>query len=232
MNKNRSKMLLKISFVFAICFMLMGSAVYAEINPDPVIGSGWGDTLQNILGTVLNSTGGVLLMPIVRLINSFGLIIFAVLYILFFALGVSEGVAFPFPDQIVFNKISFLDPNFINPAENSVAKQLFSIIKNMYSSFFVLAGTIFVIAAMIIGIKLAISSIAAQKAQYKQALNTWIVGIVLLFTVHYLLAGLFYLNEQIVSVVSVKANQTKVTMSITDIIPRLWKSSKKCIRRG
>ena len=41
------------------------------------------------------------------------------------------------------------------------------VIQNIYFSFFTLAGTVFVLAAVIIGIKLAFSALASEKAQYK-----------------------------------------------------------------
>ncbi len=149
----------------------------------------------------------------------------------FYGAGVGENGAFPFPDQIIFNKIAILDPNFINPAvgslgHNDITHGLFA---NTYSSFFVLATTIFTIAALVIGIKLVFSSIAAEKAQYKKALNTWIVGIVMLFLVHYLLAGMFYLNEKIVESVSVLADGIEVKIDLLASFPMLGSTIGKAV---
>lgn len=144
---------------------------------------------------------GVLMAPIAALVTGFNVIIFSALYAIFFGAGISG--TFPFPDQIVFNKIAFFDPNFINPQTVNTATPvaiLQSTISNMYYTFYLIAISIFIVAAIFIGIKLAMSSIASEKSHYKQVLNSWIIGIVLLFTVHFLMAGIFAINEKFVEI--------------------------------
>lgn len=51
-------------------------------------------------------------------------------------------------------------------------------------------------------IKLAISSIAEEKAKYKSAITSWLMAIVLLFTIHYFMSFVFYLNESVVKMAS------------------------------
>ena len=176
---------------------------------------------------------GVLGSVIAPLVNVFAVLLFIILYILFVSTGLTGGtgstmLSFPFPDQIVFNKIPLLDPNFINPDDGAIGAIAGEVIKKMYSSFFVLAGTIFVIAALIIGIKLVFSSLAAEKAKYKEALSNWIIGIVMLFLIHYLLAGMFYLNEQIVVAVSDgEVDDITIPFQGTSAIPIVGKSISK-----
>jgi len=211
----------KVCLVLLVLILLLCcvSNTYAAINGSA---SAAGEAVKDLLSIVINTVGmGVLGTAVVPLINFCSVIIFVVLYVLFVGMDATSGLAFPFPDQIVFNKIPLLDPNFINPDSNAIfgSTALQQILKNMYSSFFVLATTIFTIAALIIGIKLVFSSLAAEKAKYKQALNTWIVGIVMLFMVHYLLAGMFYLNEQIVAAVSGVSDNIEIDLDVTDILP-------------
>lgn len=162
------------------------------------------DVLGDLLSNLLNFGTGVLMAPFTTLMLAIALFIFLVLYIVFQALGMTNGIlSFPFPDSIVFNRMAFFDPNFINPTEVGNGAPVYLLqgtISSLYYTFFILALTIFVIAAMIIGIKLAISSIASEKAQYKQALSNWVFGIILLFTVHILMAGIFAINEGITAV--------------------------------
>lgn len=227
--KFKHKKILLICFMFLIACVTF-KTVYAEVNvdSDPGIAT---DAFNWILKNLLSTTGGILGSVIAPLINVFSILIFLILYMLFVANGVTPagGVGFPFPDSIVFNKIPLLDPNFINPADGSISKLANSMISKTYYSFFTLAVTVFVIAAMVIGIKLALSSLAAEKAQYKKALNNWIIGIVLLFTIHYVMAGIFYLNEQIVKEVSKSADGVTIKFDVTEAIPIVGKSLGKLI---
>ncbi len=226
----------KLRNIIAICFVLVllvfiFNNVYAAINEDTEnkIGSVAGDMFNWILTNLLNSAGGILGSVIAPLINVFSILIFLVLYMLFVGTGVSDGLAFPFPDQIVFNKIALLDPNFINPAEGSISQMVGGLISKTYYSFFTLAITVFVIAAMVIGIKLAISSLAAEKAQYKKALNNWIIGIVLLFVIHYIMAGVFYLNEEIVKGVGNTTEEITIKFDALDAVPVVGKTLGKLV---
>lgn len=211
---------------------------YAEINDGgaSTFSTGMADTFKSLIQNLLSAPMGVLGSVIAPLVNVFALLIFLILYIVFVASGLTGGTAstmlsFPFPDQIVFNKIPLLDPNFISPASGSVGALTGGVLKNMYSSFFVLATTIFTISALIIGIKLVFSSIAAEKAKYKEALSTWIMGIVMLFLVHYLLAGMFYLNEEIVKAVSEDVvDNITIPFMATDAIPLVGKSISKLVK--
>lgn len=226
-KRNRSK----IFVILAICMIAINvlptndiipnNAVFAEISRDlngKTSQEANNDLSDAIMGFISNAGAGILGGPVAMIVNFFVLIIFIILFSVFQFMGASaNGISFPFPDQIVFNRLAFFDPNFINPPTtdagvavvDSPVAIMQNLISNMYYSFFILAGTIFVIAAMVIGIKLAISTIASQKAQYKAALTNWVMGVVLLFTVHFLMAGMFYINEQIVQTayhISLKSN--------------------------
>lgn len=207
------------------------NAVFAKLTGEEQLVNGETGLVGNILGIVgdlitnlLNKAAGVFMAPFSTLITVIALFIFVVLYVIFQAMGISNGIlSFPFPDSIVFNRMAFFDPNFINPTQvggkNAPVYILQGTISSLYYTFFILALTIFVIAAMIIGIKLAISSIASEKAQYKQALSNWVFGIILLFTVHILMAGIFAINEGITAVAYEVAGTIKFKLPVVKAIP-------------
>lgn len=60
-----------------------------------------------------------------------------------------------------------------------------------------------------IGIKMALTSIAQEKAMYKRMLVDWLVGIIILFTMQYVMIFIINLNEVLVDVI--KDVQTGVT---------------------
>lgn len=115
---------------------------------------------------------------------------------------------FPWADRIIFNSISFLDINFLNPDSNSLFGSgsgetvLGRVVKSVYSTIFSLAVLFLGVAVGVMAIRLAISSIAAEKAKYKQAIVNWATCIVMLFLMHYILAFVFWVNEQMVEIAS------------------------------
>ena len=114
-------------------------------------------------------------------------------------LGVITGrIDFPWADKIVFNAVPVLDVNFISPASGSYMALASKFIQKIYWTMFTIALSLFGVLVLITAIKLAISTIASDKAKYKQALTSWVLGFVMLWTIHFLMAFLFYLNEQLV----------------------------------
>ena len=115
---------------------------------------------------------------------------------------------FPWADRIIFNSIGFLDINFLNPADSSLfgasnaPSILGKVVKRVYSTIFSLAVLFLGVAVGVMAIRLAISSIAAEKAKYKQAIVNWATCIVMLFLMHYILAFVFWVNEQMVEIAS------------------------------
>ena len=172
-----------------------------QYNKEGSVGDVAESMLDNILGMALGAVGSV--------ISSVALLIVGLLYILLQTIfaPITGQWGFPSIESIVFNGVVPFDPNFINPSGGDESSRAFAKIfqepiKNVYQSGYVIAGSIFVIGAMIIGMKLAVSSIASEKAYYKEMIGTWVKGVALLFTVHILVTATFYLNEQIVASLS------------------------------
>lgn len=115
---------------------------------------------------------------------------------------------FPWADRVIFNAIPFLDINFLNPSDNSlflsggVSTMLSDIVHDVYFTILTLAIGFLGVVVAITAIKLAISTIASEKSKYKQAIVNWLFAIIMLFTVHFILSFVFYLNEKLVEVAS------------------------------
>ena len=127
---------------------------------------------------------------------------------------------FPWADKIVFNAIPILDINFINPATGSLMKDasgnettIGKILRNIYFTSLSIAIGFLSIVIAISGIRLAVASIAADKAKYKEAIVHWLICLVLIFGLHYLLSFTFYLNEKLVQAASNIANDALSTAS-------------------
>ena len=121
---------------------------------------------------------------------------------------------FPWADKVIFNTVAFLDVNFLNPAPGSLFltseaaseplkdTPLATIVQKSYSTVMVLCIGFLGVIVGIMAIKLAITTIASEKAKYKQAIVQFATSLVLLFCMHYGISLIFYINEQIVIVAS------------------------------
>ena len=131
---------------------------------------------------------------------------------------------FPWADRVIFNTLPLLDVNFINPdsnsllsEENSIPVQVYEdgqptgqtknfsiggVIRNVYFTGLSIALGFLGIIIAVLAIKLAISTIGSDKAKYKEAIVRWLTALVLLFGMHFVLAFIFYLNEELVKTAS------------------------------
>lgn len=129
---------------------------------------------------------------------------------------------FPWADRIIFNSISFLDVNFINPAEGSLFKSsgkataLANVIYKVYGSVMTLCIGFLGVIVSIMAIRLSISIIASEKAKYKQAITRFAMAIVMLFCVHFIITLVFYVNEKLVETASSILIDTIQEQSLTN----------------
>lgn len=182
--------------LFVMVFITYLSPVFAAINNS--YNSDTGVTQANLKKSIENDN------PLVAPIASFVYFIGSVVeWLLGSMTGMVTGMnTMPWADMILYNAVPMLDVNFLNPDPNSMIDHLNGVIRKIYFTIFSLALSFFGIAVIVMAIKLAISSIAEEKAKYKSAITNWLMAVVLLFTMHYFMAFIFYLNESIVEMAS------------------------------
>lgn len=199
MKKKTYKIIICISLVV---MLLTGFGnVFGATNPEytPTV-----NVSENALDTKIKDS--ILLDTLANMINAVASLAEYLIGAVFKALTGDN--VFPWADRIIFNGIGFLDINFLNPADNSLFVTngsdsiLGQVVKQVYSSIFSLAVLFLGVAVGVMAIRLAISSIAAEKAKYKQAIVNWATCLVMLFLMHYILAFVFWINEQLVRVAS------------------------------
>lgn len=199
MKKKTCKIIICISLVVML-FTSFGN-VFGATNPDytPSI-----QVSENALDSKIKSN--ILLDTLAGMINAIASLAEYLLGAVFKTLTGDN--IFPWADRIIFNGIGFLDINFLNPASNSLfvsngsTSILGKVVYSVYSTIFSLAVLFLGVAVGIMAIRLALSSIAAEKAKYKQAIVNWATCIVMLFLMHYILAFIFWINEQMVQIAS------------------------------
>lgn len=211
--------------LFAVLLFTGLNTVNAQITSDNgVTNQDDGNLISGTIASMISKLSSIYMWQINLLVIACAGIMYLALSAIFTGLGMNNGLGFPLVDEIVFNKIAFLDPNFIHPTAdsgNSVAYILQDTVSSMYYTLFIIASSVFILAALVIGIKLAVTSIASQKAQYKQAITNWAIGLVMLFTVHFIMAGVFALNEQICQAAydASKSSSIVYKIEVTDVIP-------------
>lgn len=212
--KNKKIKILSIFLVAIFVMFIASNNVYAEINAEATP-----ETIGDALATGLKE--GVVNASFAGLATLLSLLaqVLFLLLDLVFGVGLSGTAAYPFPDKVIFNQIAILDPNFTAPNSESITYAIKDIINSTFLSLQSIAISVFAIAAMIMGIKLALTTIASEKAKYKQAISKWLIGVIILFMLKYIIAGIFYLNEEIVKAVSAGAAQIKFEVNVFETIP-------------
>lgn len=119
-----------------------------------------------------------------------------------------ENIYFLTLDSIFFNKVTLTDINIFdfqkagpsNITENNV---IYKIRKNIAQWYYAIRNfaIIFGLLALIyIGIKMAISAVAEDRAKYKKMLVDWLVSIILIFALHYIIVFVVNINNSIVGI--------------------------------
>ena len=122
------------------------------------------------------------------------------------AINGTEGFVSGFTlDKVLFNEIPLLQVNFFQMPEADAfnSEMITSLRKNVsiwYVSIRNLAAVILAIMALYVGIRMAISSVAEEKAKYKKMLVDWVVSLGLLFVLHYIMVFVVEINDSIVEV--------------------------------
>lgn len=108
------------------------------------------------------------------------------------------------------------EDNIVITSANNSAYEL----KNTVSKWYYTLRNVAIVALMLVliyvGIKIMLSSTAAEKSKYKQMLGDWFVAICLLFVMHYIMIFANSFTENITDLLASVAEQDKHTVIIKD----------------
>lgn len=138
------------------------------------------------------------------------------------------------PEAIFSNQIPALDVNFINPRdwtdikdengnqkypnadlmnERSITRDLHSTIANWYVALRNLAIVALLSVLLYVGIRIVISSTAADKSKYKEMLMDWVIALCILFFLHYIMSFILTVTQMITEGVD---SGTEIIVQVTD----------------
>lgn len=103
--------------------------------------------------------------------------------------------------------------------EISPARLLQPVISSWYTTLRNIALVALLSILVYIGIRITLSSVASDKAKYKQMLGDWVVALCLIFLMHYIMAFAVSINEKIIDAISsitVSSSASKKANSINN----------------
>ena len=131
------------------------------------------------------------------------------------------------PEKIFSNEIAILDINFFNPTEFGEEESSAAILSPTISTWYVTLRNIALVAMLSVlaytGLRIMLASIASEKAKYKQMLMDWLIGILLLFFMHYIMSFSVTIVNQITKMLSNSNITTEVSYDLTEY----WETSER-----
>lgn len=106
-------------------------------------------------------------------------------------------------DTILFNEVDMTKINFFERDSGKNASTINAIRTNVsvwYISLRNLAAIILVLILIYVAIRMAISTVAEEKAKYKRMLTDWLTSLCILFILHYIIVLVINLNNSFVDV--------------------------------
>ena len=161
----------------------------------PAYASGY-STDNDILGGIADGIVGFLTLPMRMFIVLIGGAI-DILTGLFVNPGQDVDI-----ETILFNQLDLTSVNFFeNNSNNEIVKALKENVAIWYTSMRNIALAFLIVICIYVGIRMAWSTSAEEKAQYKRMLMDWASSLALVFVVHYIMIGVVQLNNILVKAI-------------------------------
>lgn len=122
-------------------------------------------------------------------------------------------------DKILFNEVPYTDIDFFN--FNSSEPNVNLIRENVaiwYYSIRNIAAVALIIIAIYVGIRMAMATVASEKAKYSSMLVNWLTSLALLFVLHYIMILIINVNNKFVELI-------KPTGEVEDVTEKFWEAA-------
>lgn len=162
---------------------------------------------DGVMDGLVGTFSSIIRIPIMLLADGISI----VLGMLGTSAGVREGVEVGnrlTPEDVLFNKLLLISINFFEGTEgfggdgvtggSGAIQAIRDNVAIWYYAIRNIALAILLCIFIYVAIRMILSTVASDKAVYKKMLEDWIVGIVLLFMLHYIIVGSIMLNNVLV----------------------------------
>ena len=149
----------------------------------------------SVIGTILGAIAGIITI----VINTFPMLM-QVMMTFISGLGLDEFFTI---EQAVFNQVEIFNINYFdfNVAGSSMIITLRQSIAKFFVIFRLIAVSISLLILIYVGIRMAMSTIAADKAKYKSMLIAWVESIILLFLMQYIISLIINIGEMFSNII-------------------------------
>lgn len=104
----------------------------------------------------------------------------------------------PTIDGCIFNSQSYFKLSFFDVNPEGLAGGLQGYIGAVYNAFRYLVTAVYIVVLVYLGVRMILSSVGKQKAQYKDLFKHWLIGLLILFSFHWVMAGFIWLANTFV----------------------------------
>ena len=119
-------------------------------------------------------------------------------------------------DKLVFNDIDKLsidywndDTSISDTGEKPLKAFMAPVVEKWYAVFFKVSIMVYMVVLVYIGISIMFSSTAEKKANFKDAIGNWVVGIIILLMFPYVMKYVIILNDSVVHTLQAKNGTTQ-----------------------
>lgn len=199
--------------IFILIALCTHFSVYAAQSNRTVIDTAIQGILK-LLGTVI----GVFTWPIKLMVLGVSVAIQGLMSVLGRLGGASEDL-FVTPFTILFNKLEVVSIDFFNFSASASFINEFR--KNIAMWYYVLrfiATAILLAILVYIGIRMAISTVAEEKAKYKKMIVDWVTSIALLYLLHYIIVFVIEVNTALIDMLTAVADETDMGIIIAGLL--------------
>lgn len=181
------------------------------------------DTVSQILVGLLGSFVGILTWPFRIIAMAAGkaveMLTSSVAYMDGATAGNSGSLFSITPYEILFNKVQLLDINFFDfsVAEDSATYKVRTAVAGWFYVMRLLAVSILLLILIYMGIRMAITTIAEEKARYKKMLVDWVTSIALVFFLQFIIMFTVMANTALVNALDSSSLGDEISAAIGDI---------------
>ena len=162
------------------------------------------DSVFDIFGNILGGIVGILTWPLRLVAVCAGWIMQKFTVLIAFTEGSTDGgdTSTITPFDIFFNRVKILQVDFFDiGTEENFVNSMRTSVASWYYVMRILASAILLVILIYVGIRMAISTIASDRAMYKKMLVDWVASIALIFVLQYIIIFTVNVNNAIVKVI-------------------------------
>ena len=119
-------------------------------------------------------------------------------------------------DKVIFGEVGKLsinfwnDPNMPAASANSVMSVMSNVVNAWYNVFLMIAIIVYLAALLFTGLKIVLASTGDSKAKYKDTLQAWLSGVMILFLFPYVMKYTVTLNNALIQMINTDFSVTEV----------------------